>query len=83
MSILSFPERQPSEQERALSASDLLTPDEAAQLLRVGRTTVYKLMKSGELPSITISRRRFITQAGLAKYRAARERHSLPPSREL
>ena len=32
----------------------LLTPEEAAELLHVGRTTVYGLMGSGELVSIRV-----------------------------
>ncbi|SDY95886.1 DNA binding domain-containing protein, excisionase family [Modestobacter sp. DSM 44400] len=32
----------------------LLTPEEAAKLLRLGRTTVYALMKAGELHPVHI-----------------------------
>jgi excisionase family DNA binding protein len=32
----------------------LLTPEEAAKLLAVGRTTLYGLLQSGELPSVRI-----------------------------
>ena len=34
----------------------LLTPEEAAEVLRVGRTTVYALMKAGELHAVHIGR---------------------------
>jgi excisionase family DNA binding protein len=34
----------------------LLTPEEAAGLLRIGRTTVYALMKAGELRPVHIGR---------------------------
>jgi excisionase family DNA binding protein len=34
----------------------LLTPEEAAEVLRVGRTTVYALMKSGHLHAVHIGR---------------------------
>src|SRR3954470_12466498 len=35
----------------------LLTPEEPATLLRVGRTTVYALMKAGDLRPVHIGRR--------------------------
>jgi excisionase family DNA binding protein len=34
----------------------LLTPEEAAEVLRVGRTTIYALMKAGELRPVHIGR---------------------------
>ena len=34
----------------------LLPPEEAAQMLRVGRTTIYALMKAGDLRPIHIGR---------------------------
>jgi len=41
--------------------------DEAAALLRVGRSTLYELIARGELASIKIGRRRLIThEAALA-----------------
>jgi excisionase family DNA binding protein len=46
----------------------LLTPEEAAKVLRVGRTTVYALMKSGELRPVHISRSCRISQAELERY---------------
>jgi excisionase family DNA binding protein len=42
----------------------LLTPEEAAKVLRVGRTTVYALMKSGVLRPVHIGRSCRISQAG-------------------
>lgn len=41
---------------------------EAAALLRVGRSTVYELMNSGELESVKIGRRRLLTYASCAAY---------------
>ena len=38
-----------------------LDVNEAAQTLRCGRSTVYKLIASGELASINIGRRRLVT----------------------
>jgi excisionase family DNA binding protein len=47
---------------------ELLTIEEATQRLRVGRTTVYLLMTSGELPSINIRRRRLIPASAVDSY---------------
>jgi excisionase family DNA binding protein len=55
---------------RDVMAADrlLLTPEEAADVLRVGRTTVYALMKSGDLRSVHIGRSCRIPQAELERY---------------
>ncbi len=42
-------------------------PD-AAVLLGIGRTTVYELMRTGELPSIKVRRGRRITQAAIDRF---------------
>ena len=46
----------------------LLTPEEAARVLCVGRTTVYALMKSGELRPVHIGRSCRISQAEVERY---------------
>ena len=46
----------------------LLTPEETAKVLRIGRTTVYALMKSRELRPVHIGRSCRITQAELERY---------------
>ncbi len=46
----------------------LLTPEEAAKVLRVGRTTVYALMKSGELRPVHIGRSCRISRAEVDRY---------------
>jgi excisionase family DNA binding protein len=43
----------------------------AARLLNVGRTSVYALMDSGELPSRHVGRRRLIPRAALEAYAEA------------
>ncbi len=55
---------------RDVMAADqlLLTPEEAATVLRLGRTTVYALMKSGDLRSVHIGRSCRISQAELDRY---------------
>jgi excisionase family DNA binding protein len=51
----------------------LLTPNEAATRLGVGRTTLYRLLRSGELLSVTIGRCRRIKPDALAAYAASLE----------
>jgi len=50
------------------AAPVLLRPEEAADALRVGRTTVFELIKSGDLRSIKIGHLRRIPVAALADY---------------
>jgi excisionase family DNA binding protein len=53
----------------ALAADQLLlTPEEAARALRVGRTTVYALMKIGELRAVYIGRSCRLPAAELERY---------------
>ena len=49
----------------------LYTPEEAAELLNVGRTAVFDLIKSGQLASVKIGRRRRISAAALDDFVAA------------
>ncbi|WP_063775866.1 helix-turn-helix domain-containing protein [Streptomyces odonnellii] len=49
-----------------------LTVEEAARRLGVGRTTMYALLASGEIPSVTIGRLRRIPAEALSDYVAAR-----------
>jgi excisionase family DNA binding protein len=46
----------------------LLTPEEAARRLSIGRTTIYALMASGDLPSVTIGRCRRIPASALKSF---------------
>ena len=46
----------------------LLTPEEAAQVLRVGRTTIYALIKAGEIHPIHIGRSCRLSRAELQRY---------------
>lgn len=45
--------------------TQLLTPAEAAEHLAIGRTTVYALMASGEIPTVKIGRSRRIRPEAL------------------
>src|SRR4051794_21821819 len=56
----------------------LLTPEEAAEVLLVGRTTVYALMKAGELHPVHIGRCCRISRAELERY--VRRLETPPPS---
>ncbi len=46
----------------------LLTPEEAAQVLRIGRTTIYTLMKAGDLRPVHIGRSCRLSRAELERY---------------
>ena len=46
----------------------LLTPEEAGERLGVGRTTVYALIKAGELESVQIGRLRRIPVVAVQEY---------------
>jgi excisionase family DNA binding protein len=52
----------------------LLTVDEAAKRLRLGRTLVYRLISSGQLESVTVGRLRRIPAECLAEYVATLRR---------
>lgn len=45
---------------------------EAAEILGIGRTTLYAEIGAGRLPTITIGRRRLVTAQALDDYLAAR-----------
>jgi excisionase family DNA binding protein len=51
-----------------LDLSLLLTVEEAAILLRLGRTQTYELIMLGKIPSIKIGRRRLVVREGLGVY---------------
>ncbi|MFD8279319.1 helix-turn-helix domain-containing protein [Streptomyces solisilvae] len=50
----------------------LLTVEEAARRLRIGRTTCFALIRTGELESIDIGRLRRVPADALAAYLARR-----------
>lgn len=51
----------------------LLTVDEIADTFRVSRRTVHRLVRSGELPSVTIGARRLFRRSDIAAIIAARQ----------
>ncbi|WP_133756082.1 helix-turn-helix domain-containing protein [Naumannella halotolerans] len=46
----------------------LLSPEEAGELLGLGRSTIYDLIRIGMLPSVKIGRARKIPASELQKY---------------
>ncbi|SDJ02270.1 DNA binding domain-containing protein, excisionase family [Frankineae bacterium MT45] len=46
----------------------LLTPEQAAQVLHVGRTTLFALLRRGELHAVHIGRSCRVTRAELLRY---------------
>lgn len=52
---------------------DLLTVDETIRFLRLGRTRVNHMLRSGELPSYKLGRRRLVKRRDLEKFLEAHE----------
>jgi excisionase family DNA binding protein len=46
----------------------LVTVEEAAWLLRIGRTTAYELVMSGKIQSVKVGRRRLVVREGIQDY---------------
>ncbi len=55
-------------QYRRRDRSLLCTVDEAAELLSIGRTSTYQLMRSGQLRSVKVGARRLIPWAALEEF---------------
>lgn len=53
----------------------LLRPGQAADVLSISRTKVYELLKSGELPSVTIGGSIRVPMAGLRRWVAERSQN--------
>jgi excisionase family DNA binding protein len=60
----------------------MLTAEQAAAVLQLGRTTVYALIKSGDLESVKIGHLRRIPADAITAYtaRLAAEQHPADPS---
>ena len=58
----------PSGDVRPVEPTLLLTVEEAASQLRIGRTQTYALLMNGRIQSVTIGRRRLVVRSGLAEY---------------
>ena len=46
----------------------LLTVEETATLLRLGRTRTYQLVTGGRIPSLKLGRRRLVVRSGLENF---------------
>lgn len=57
---------------------DVLTVDETAAVLRLGRNTVYEAIREGCLPAIRIKRRILVPKAALKRFLSGES--SLPAS---
>jgi len=52
----------------ALAGRELLTPEEAAGRLRIGRTFIYSLLRQGAIPSVKIGRARRVRVRDVDEY---------------
>jgi excisionase family DNA binding protein len=57
----------------------VLTPIEAARLLRIGRGTAYEQIRCGTIPSIRMGRRILVPRAALLKMLEVTENGGAPP----
>ena len=46
----------------------LVSVEEAATMLRIGRTTAYELVMSGQIQSVKVGRRRLVLREGIQRY---------------
>lgn len=46
----------------------LLTPEEVAASLGIGRTTIYDMLRRGDIPSLKLGRARRVAVADLKRY---------------
>ena len=66
--------------ERTTTAVLLLTVEEAAQRLSIGRTTMYSLVSTGAIESVTIGRLRRVPSECLEKYVSSLRTNGQPES---
>lgn len=60
----------PAPEPRRLPTRVLLTVEEAAEQLRIGRTVAWRLVSSGELQSVQIGRLRRVPATAVSEYAA-------------
>jgi excisionase family DNA binding protein len=54
----------------------LLTVEEAAERLRIGRTSMYRLVSTGAIETVTVGRLRRVPEECLAQYVTRLRQHS-------
>jgi excisionase family DNA binding protein len=54
--------------EIAIEQSELMTVDETIRLLRLGRTRVNEILRSGDLPSYKLGRRRLVRRRDIEEW---------------
>jgi excisionase family DNA binding protein len=61
--------RNDASQERPMldEAPDVLTPEETAKLLRIGRNAAYEAIQRGDIPSVRIGRRILVPKLALQR----------------
>jgi excisionase family DNA binding protein len=64
------PEQPKESKARSIPERVLLTVEEAAQRLCIGRTLMFKLVKAGEIASVTIGRLRRVPESAVRDYAA-------------
>lgn len=47
---------------------DIVTPKEIQDMLRIGRNTVYELLRSGEIKSLRVGKKYIIPKSSVIKY---------------
>ena len=60
----------PAHEPRTLPERVLLTVEEAAEQLRIGRTTAWRLVRTGELESVRIGTLRRVPSSAVAEFAA-------------
>jgi excisionase family DNA binding protein len=56
------------------SEDDLLTVDETGTVLRASRSTVFRLVRDGTLPSIKVGRERLVRRGAISEFVRKQER---------
>lgn len=57
-----------SEMNPAFGSTPLLTVEEAAAMLKIGRTNTYGLVMAGQIQSVKIGSRRLVVAASIEKF---------------
>jgi excisionase family DNA binding protein len=65
--------------EEVREGREYLSPDQTAELLGLGRTTTYQLLRDGEVPSFKYGRRRIVARRDIEAWL---ERHRVDSSEQ-